>query len=41
MGGDALFDRIELLQIRPTNEQTKVTTGTDAVTGASAVEGRK
>jgi hypothetical protein len=41
MGGAALFDRIELLQIRPTNEQTRVTTGTDAVTGVKAAEGRR
>jgi putative membrane-bound dehydrogenase-like protein len=31
MGGDALFDRIELLQERPTHEQSNVTTGIDAV----------
>ena len=34
MGGDALFDRIELLQVAATNEETKVSTATDAVTGA-------
>ena len=35
MGGDALFDRIELLQAAATNEETKVSTATDAVTGVS------
>jgi hypothetical protein len=41
MGGDPLFDHIELLQIRPANEPSTVTTGTNAATGVRAVKERK